>query len=118
MAHCGDHDANVHRATIEPARCPRNRSDETTPHQPLAVWRVRRLACQISMPPDPQYDVLIIGAGPAGSTAAIILARANLRVLVLEKSIFPRFHIGESLLPRNFPLIQQLGLEPQFRKLP
>jgi flavin-dependent dehydrogenase len=103
---------------IETARRPHNRSDETTLTQPLADWRVRRLACKIRMPPTEQYDVLIIGAGPAGSTAAILLARAGLRALVLEKSTFPRFHIGESLLPRNFPLIQQLGLEPQLRKLP
>ena len=64
------------------------------------------------------YDAIIIGGGPAGATAAMLLARGGAQVLVLERATFPRFHIGESLLPRNFPLIQELGLEPQLRKLP
>jgi flavin-dependent dehydrogenase len=49
-------------------------------------------------------DVLIIGGGPAGSTAAIELARKGYRVTLLEKARHPRFHIGESLLPANLPL--------------
>ena len=48
------------------------------------------------------YDVIIIGAGPAGATSALLLARQSFRVIALEKSAFPRFHIGESILPRNF----------------
>lgn len=58
-----------------------------------------------------QYDVVIAGGGPAGSTAAIVLARAGLRVCVLEKDAHPRFHIGESILPRNTALLRELGLE-------
>lgn len=55
-------------------------------------------------------DVLIIGGGPAGSTAAITLARAGRRVLLLEKDRHPRFHIGESLLPMNLPILDRLGV--------
>ena len=43
------------------------------------------------------YDVAIIGGGPAGSTAAALLARAGRRVVLFEREKFPRFHIGESL---------------------
>ena len=64
------------------------------------------------------YDVLIAGGGPAGAVSALLLARAGVRVAVLEKSKHPRFHIGESILPRNLPLIQELGLEPALRRLP
>src|SRR2546422_8270152 len=56
------------------------------------------------------YDVAIIGGGPAGSTAATLLACAGRRVLVLERDKFPRFHIGESLLPFSTQTFDRLGV--------
>ncbi len=57
-----------------------------------------------------RYDVVIAGGGPAGSTAGHLLARAGLSVLIAERDRFPRFHVGESLLPGNMPLLADLGL--------
>lgn len=58
------------------------------------------------------HDVLIVGGGPSGSTAAQLLAASGARVLVLEREVFPRFRIGESLLPAELPLFERLGLDP------
>ena len=63
-----------------------------------------------------QFDTIIIGAGPAGSSAAALLAEQGFRVVVLEREKFPRYHIGESLLPfTSFPL-KRLGLQEKMRK--
>ncbi len=62
-------------------------------------------------------DVLVIGGGPAGSTAATLLARRGWRVTLLEKARHPRFHIGESLLPMNLPILERLGVLEQVRAI-
>lgn len=58
-------------------------------------------------------DVIVIGGGPAGSTAATLLARQGFSVLLLERERFPRFQIGESLLPYNNDLFERLGVTDQ-----
>ena len=62
-------------------------------------------------------DVVIISGGPGGSTAGALLAQKGWRVLLLEKDRHPRFHIGESLLPLNLPLFEQLGCAPAVQKV-
>lgn len=62
-------------------------------------------------------DVLVIGGGPAGSTAAALLAQRGHRVTLVEKDRHPRFHIGESLLPANLPLFERLGVAEQVRSI-
>ncbi|MGH8299525.1 MAG: NAD(P)/FAD-dependent oxidoreductase, partial [Steroidobacteraceae bacterium] len=59
---------------------------------------------------DSEAEVIIVGGGPAGSTAAALLAQRGRRVVLLEKARHPRFHIGESLLPANLPLFGRLGI--------
>ncbi len=59
------------------------------------------------------YDCLVIGAGPAGSAAAIEMARAGLKVLVVDRGEFPRFRIGESFLPRTREALRRLGVLDQ-----
>ncbi|MGD1084556.1 MAG: tryptophan 7-halogenase [Verrucomicrobiota bacterium] len=60
-------------------------------------------------------DAIIIGGGPAGSAAGTILAGFGHRVLLLEREKFPRYHIGESLLPFTFQPLQRLGLIDRMR---
>ena len=62
-------------------------------------------------------DVLVIGGGPAGTTVATLLARKGWKVTLLEKATHPRFHIGESLLPMNMPILERLGVLEQVRAI-
>ena len=57
-----------------------------------------------------EVDVLIVGAGPAGSVAAGLLRKRGIGVLVIEKEMFPRFSIGESLLPQSMAYIEEAGM--------
>jgi flavin-dependent dehydrogenase len=64
-----------------------------------------------------EYDVAIIGGGPAGSTAACVLARHGRRVVVFEREKFPRFHIGESLLPYSMSAFERLGVQRKLKAI-
>ena len=55
-------------------------------------------------------DVVVIGGGPAGSTAATIIAQQGSNVCLFERDHFPRFHVGESLIPETFGVFKRLGM--------
>lgn len=72
--------------------------------------------------PEPMSDhgeceVLVVGGGPAGSTIAALLAERGFDVVLIEKDRHPRFHIGESLLPLNLPLLDRLGVSDRIRQI-
>ena len=60
-------------------------------------------------------DVIVIGGGPAGATTATLAAAGGGRVLLLERDRFPRYHIGESLIPETFWVLERLGMLPKLR---
>lgn len=62
------------------------------------------------------WDAVVMGGGPAGASAATVLAQHGRRVLVLERERFPRYHIGESLIPFTYPALERLGMIPRLRE--
>ena len=54
-----------------------------------------------------KHDIIIIGGGPGGSTAGAMLAKKGLDVAIIEKEVFPRFRIGESLLPMSMDILRE-----------
>lgn len=63
-----------------------------------------------------QFDVVIVGGGPAGATCAAVLAEQGHRTLVIEKGRFPRFHIGESLMPETYWTFKRIGMLDKLKK--
>jgi flavin-dependent dehydrogenase len=69
------------------------------------------------MPPrNDSYDAIIIGGGPAGSSSAAVLAEYGHKVLILEREKFPRYHIGESLIPFTYQPLERLGMIPKMKQ--
>lgn len=70
----------------------------------------------MSVPTARTCDVLVVGGGPAGTTMATALVERGYDVILLEKDRHPRFHIGESLLPLNLPLLDRLGVRGEIER--
>jgi flavin-dependent dehydrogenase len=64
------------------------------------------------------YDVVVIGGGPGGATVSALVARAGHKVLLVERGRFPRFHIGESLMPETYWTFKRLGMLPKMKASP
>jgi flavin-dependent dehydrogenase len=64
---------------------------------------------------DENPDVVVIGGGPSGSTAATLIAQSGRRVTLFERERFPRFHIGESLIPNTYHVLARLGMLPKMK---
>jgi flavin-dependent dehydrogenase len=88
------------RSTPLPVSSRHSRASETAPAASPAVC-----------------DVLVVGGGPAGATIAALLAERGRHVVLVEKDRHPRFHIGESLLPLNLPLFEQLGVAEEIKRI-
>src|SRR5262245_27756250 len=63
-------------------------------------------------------DVVVIGGGPAGSTVSTLLAQQNVSVELFERERFPRFHIGESLIPETYWVLKRLNVLPKMQQSP
>jgi flavin-dependent dehydrogenase len=63
-------------------------------------------------------DVIVIGGGPAGATASTLIAQAGRKVLLFEREHYPRYHIGESLIPETYWVLERLGMLPKLKGSP
>src|SRR5262249_7716226 len=88
------------------------RDADAPPARAAAPPRARRAPLSLVASPA-RADVVVIGGGPAGASAAAILAENGRSVLVLERDPFPRYHVGESLLPALWELWDRLGVTEQ-----
>ncbi len=69
------------------------------------------------MPPiSPEFDVIVIGGGPAGATVSTLIAQRGYKVALFERERFPRFHIGESLIPETYWVLKRLNMLPKMQR--
>src|SRR5689334_21917736 len=61
-------------------------------------------------------DVVVIGGGPAGSTVSTLIAQKGYKVKLFEREKFPRFHIGESLIPETYWVLERLKMLPKMKQ--
>ena len=85
--------------------------------KPQTIREADAPAEQVVSPLRNDCDILVVGGGPAGSTISTLLCRKGWRVSLLEKDRHPRFHIGKSLLPRNMPILDELGVMDEVRRI-
>src|SRR4051812_12836751 len=82
--------------------------------------RISRTPTRHGGPMDLQdrVEVVVIGGGPAGSTVSTLLAQRGARVRLFERDLFPRFHIGESLIPETYWVFRRLGMLDKMKRSP